>query len=166
MHDRNFKPAATQIESRPNFSSLLDEAPDSVKFTPPLPQGSYVAVVQPSWRKDNNRLGTEFHEFQFKLLQALEDVDQEELELWTLEHGSIGEKLYKRRFFITPDAVPYLDEFHQSCGIDLSKKVSRLLRNDEVGNNYVGVYLKHRAFTDGSNKIAVDIDRFFMIEEK
>jgi len=164
MHD--FKPrSATQIESRPNFSSLLDEAPTEVKFTPPLPQGSYVAVVQPAWRKDINQRGHEFHEFQFKLLQPFEDVDPVELEEWTRDHGSFADKLFKRRFFITPEAVPYLDEFHQACGIDLSKKVSRLLRNDEVGNCYVGVFLKHRTFADGSSKVAVDIDRFFQIQE-
>ncbi len=49
-----FKPA-TQIESRPNFSSLLDEAPTEVKFAPPIPPGSYVAVVQPAWTKDVNQ---------------------------------------------------------------------------------------------------------------
>lgn len=164
MH--GFKPkAATQIEARPNFSTLLDEAPTEVKFTPPLPQGSYVAVVQPAWRSDTNPKGNDFHEFQFKLLQPFDDVDAEELTAWIADHGPIDTKLYKRKFFITPEAIPYLDEFHQACGIDLTKKVSRLLRNDEVGNSYVGVYLKHRPYTDGSDKVAVEIERFFQVDD-
>lgn len=158
-----FKPA-TQIESRPNFSSLLDEAPTEVKFTPPLPQGSYAAVVQPSWRVDRNQKDTEFHEFQFKIVEAMEDVDSEELSDWITTNGSISEKMFKRRFFITPEAIPYLDQFHEACGVELKPGVSRLMRNDEVGNCYVGVYLKHRPFTDGSGKVAVDIDRFFPVE--
>jgi hypothetical protein len=159
-----FKPA-TQIESRPNFSSLLDEAPTEVKFAPPIPPGSYVAVVQPAWTKDVNQRGNEFHEFQFKLQQPFEDVDADELKAWISAHGPISEKVYKRRFFITPEAIPYLDEFHQACGVKLQKGVSRLLRNDEVGNCLVGVYMKHRPFTDGSGKVAVDVDRFFKVEE-
>lgn len=157
--------AATQIESRPNFSSLMDEAPTEVKFPPPIPQGSYVAVVQPVWHTDKNQKGTKFHEFQFKLFEPMQDVDSEELAEWTKEHGSISERIYKRRFFETSEAIPYLDEFHAACGVDLKSNVSRLLRNDEVGNCYVGVYMKHRPFTDGSNKVAVDIDRFFGVQE-
>ena len=163
MLDRNFKPA-TQIEARPNFSSLLDEAPTEVKWTPPIPQGSYVAVIQPGWTKTTSRKGDDVHEFNFKLIQPFEDVDEEELQTWINDNGPITEKIFKRQFYITPNAIPYLDEFHQASGIDLSKKVSRLLRNDEVGNHYIGVYLKHRPFSDGSGKVAVDIDRFFPVE--
>jgi hypothetical protein len=166
MHGRNFKPA-TQIESRPNFSSLLDECPGEVKFLPPVPQGSYVAVVQPGWRHETNtRTGTDYHEFLFKLIQALEDVDPDELE----EFGDISETILRRQFSITPKALPYLDDFHQACGLDLAKlqreNVSRLLRNDEVVNTYVGVYVKHRPWSDGSGKTSADIDRFFRIEEE
>ena len=163
-----FRPA-TQIESRPNFSSLLDECPSEVKFAPPIPQGSYVAIVQPQWRKDVNNKGNEFHEFSFKLFQAFEDVDEDELKEWTENHGDIGQRPLKRKFFVTHDALPYLDEFHEACGINLqeaaSKKMSRLLRNDEVGNSYVGVYIKHRLFNDGSGKKAVEVDRFFRVTE-
>ncbi len=161
-----FKPA-TQIESRPNFSSLLDEAPTEVKFAPPIPPGSYVAVVQPAWTKDVNQRGNEFHEFQFKLQQPFEDVDEDELKAWVAEHGPISQKVFKRRFFITPEAIAYLDDFHQACGLELNKLkgVNRTMRNDEVGNCLVGVYMKHRPFTDGSGKVAVDVDRFFKVEE-
>ena len=163
MLDRNFKPA-TQIESRPNFSSLLDEAPTEVKWTPPLPQGSYVAVIQPGWVKTQSKKGDDVHEFNFKLVQPFDDVDEAELAEWTRDNGPYTDRIFKRQFYITPAAIPYLDEFHQAAGLDLSRKISRLLRNDEVANSYIGVYLKHRPFSDGSGKVAVDIDRFFKVD--
>jgi hypothetical protein len=161
----SFKPA-TQIEGRPNFSSLLDEAPDSVVFPSPVPQGSYVAVVQPGWSKGTNaKSGIDFHEFKFKLMQPFDDVDADELK----EYGDITDTIYKRQFAITPKAIPYLDDFHAACGLNLVQlkagNVSRLLRNDEVVNTYVGVYIKHRPWNDNSGKVSAEIDRFFVVEE-
>lgn len=137
--------------SSPNFASILDESPTEVKVPPPLPAGSYICVVQglPEYGKSENT-GTEFWQYTFRPISALEDVDQDELN----EVGGFEGKTVKNKYWLTPDAIFMVDQLHQHCGIDMADGLSRRSRNEEIVNAQVMVVVKHGASKDGQRMFA------------
>ena len=83
-------------------------------------------------------------------MSAEDDVDEDELD----EAGGLENKTLRTTFYLTEDAVYRLDEFHEHCGIDISKPQSRKTRNDEVINAHVRAVVKHRSSEDGSRIFA------------
>lgn len=147
------------MSNTPNFSSILDEAPTEVVVPPPLPIGSYIAVVQGLPRIDKSaKKGTEFTEFTLRPISANEDVDQEQLEA----AGGFEGKTYKLTFYHTEDAIYRLDQFHEHCGIDLSNPLSRRRRSEEVVNAEVGIFITHSTSQDGT-RIYANISRTFPV---
>lgn len=137
--------------STPNFSSILDESPSEVAVPVPLPQGTYLCVVQGSPRYDKStKKGTDFVEFKLRPIAAEADVDEAELE----DAGGLEGKLLNATFYLTEDAVYRLDEFHSHCGIDLEDGSSRRSRNDAVMNAEVRAYVKHETSQDGTRIFA------------
>lgn len=134
-----------------NFASILDESPSEVKVPPPLSAGSYICIVQgqPEYGKAENT-GTEFVQFTYRPISALDDVDQDEL----AEIGGIEGKTIKNKYWLTPDAVFMLDQFHEHCGLDLSDGLSRRQRNEEVINAQILVVVKHATSKDGQRMFA------------
>lgn len=128
------------------FSSTLDEEPTEVVRPKPLPTGSYVFVVGPPRYDKSTKKGTEFTEFTLRAIAALDDVDQEDLN----EMGGFDGKTVRATFYHTDDAIYRLDEFHEHCGIDLTQKASRRVRNDECVNAQVIGVIRHKASQDGS----------------
>lgn len=125
---------------RPNFQSILDEAPDEVVRPKPLPVGTYTFVVGPPTYDKSAKKGTPLVSFMLRAIAAGEDVDDQDLEAM----GGLEGKTIRHTFYITEDAVYRLDEFHEHCGLDLSDTVSRRTRNDEVVNTQVRGYVGHR----------------------
>ena len=143
------------MNDKPNFSSILDEAPTEIDRPKPLPAGTYLCVIAgaPEYGKSSKK-GTDFAQFTLKPMQAEDDVDEDEL----AEAGGVDGKTLRTTFYLTEDAVYRLDEFHEHCGIDISKKASRKTRNDEVVNAHVRVVVKHRTSEDGS-RIYAEVSR-------
>lgn len=137
--------------TRPNFGSLLDEAPTEVDRPKPLPEGSYLWVVTGMPRYDkSSKKGTEFTEFLVKCLAAGEDVDPDQL----AEMGGIEDKTQKATFYHTEGSIFRLDEFHEHCGIDLSEEKSRRQRNEDCVNAQFVGYIRHEASNDGQSIFA------------
>lgn len=131
----------------PTFSSILDESPEEVLRPKPLPVGTYLCRVSGPVKYDKSqKKGTEFSEFTLIPIDALDDVDSDEL----AEAGGIDGKTLRNTFYHTEDAIYRLDEFHEHCGIDLSDGNSRRARNDEVINAEVLAVVKHTPSDDGS----------------
>lgn len=138
-------------KERPNFGSLLDEAPTEVDRPKPLPEGSYLWVVQGMPRYDkSSKKGTEFTEFSIKCLAAGEDVDAEML----AEMGGIEDKTQKLTFYHTEGSIFRLDEFHEHCGLDLNDAKSRRQRNEDCVNAQFVGYIRHEASNDGQTIFA------------
>lgn len=139
------------MNDKPNFSSILDEQPTEVDRPKPLPAGTYLCVVAgaPEYGKSSKK-GTDFAQFTLKPMSAEDDVDEDELD----EAGGLENKTLRTTFYLTEDAVYRLDEFHEHCGIDISKPQSRKTRNDEVINAHVRAVVKHRSSEDGSRIFA------------
>lgn len=128
------------MATRPNFGSLLDDAPDHVDRPKSLPAGSYEAVIG-RWEEGKSaRKGTPFVKFSLRITGALDDVDEEELEA----AGGAEGKSTSVTFYLTPESVYRLDSFHEHAGLDLRKKMKRSQRNDEVMNSGVGIVIEHR----------------------
>ncbi len=143
------------MNDKPNFASIMDEAPTEIDRPKPLPAGTYLCVVAgPAEKGKSSKKGTDFSMFTLKPLQAEDDVDEDEL----AEAGGIENKTLRATFYETPDAIYRLDEFHEHCGLDISKPMSRRMRNDEVVNCHVRAVVKHRTSEDGS-RIYAEIAR-------
>lgn len=137
--------------NQPNFATLLDEAPTEVVRPPARPAGTYITVVQGQPRYDkSSKKQTPFIEFTLKPIAAGEDVDAEELEAV----GGLDGWTIKAVYYLTEDSIFRLDEFHEHCGIDLSKPASRRQRSEEVQNQQVGAVIGHRASDDGKSVFA------------
>lgn len=137
--------------TQPNFASILDESPTEVKVPPPLPAGSYICVIQgqPEYGKAE-KTGTDFVQFTFRPIAALEDVDEEELK----EIGGFDGKTVRNKYWLTPDAAFMLDQLHEHCGLNLEDGMSRRQRNEEIVNAQVMVVIKHGTSNDGQRIFA------------
>ena len=130
----------------PNFSDLLDKPLDEVERPKPLPQGSYLCVVKGLPRQDKSRQKqTPFLEFLLQPVQALEDVDQDELE----EMGGLENKTIKATYYITEDAMWRLKKFFEDCGIETAGKTSMQSAEETVNKSVIAV-LRHEASQDGT----------------
>lgn len=130
----------------PNQADILDEAPTEVKLPPVLPEGTYTAIVFGPPNYDKYSTGTDYVEFTFKITGTEADVDEDEIEAM----GGVNGRTIKRKFSLTEDSVFILDQFHVDCGIDLADSSSRRVRNDEVINSEVRLYIKHKPSKDKS----------------
>lgn len=135
----------------PNFASILDDSPTEVKAPPPMPVGTYLCTIVGSAEYGKApQTGTDFAKFVLKPIQAADDVNEEELS----EIGGFDGKTLRATFWLTPDAVFMLDQFHEACGIDLDDGASRRTRNDAVVNRQVYAKVKHTASRDGKRIMA------------
>ncbi len=139
------------MNDKPNFASILDEAPSEVERPKPLPVGTYLCRVQgtPIYDKTTKK-GTDFVQFTLKPIAAEEDVDEDDLEAV----GGLDNKTLRLKFYLTEDAKFRLDDFHEHCGLDLSEPASRRTRNDEVINSEVRALVKHNPSNDGQTVYA------------
>ena len=134
----------------PHFASILDEAPTEINRPKPLPEGTYLCVVGQPEEGKSSKKGTPFIKFPLKPIAAMDDVDEAAL----VEVGGIESKNLSTTYYITPDAVFMLDQFHSHCGIDLGEEVSRRVRNSEVVNTQVLAVVKHRMSEDNTQSFA------------
>jgi hypothetical protein len=138
--------------TKPNFGSILDEAPTEVNRPKSLPTGTYTFVVGRWEEGKSSQKKTPFVKFGMRPIAAGDDVDPDELqEALTSADGTVadlGSKMMSITFYCTPDAIYRLDEFHEHCGLDLDEAVSRKMRNDEVANAQVEGYVAPRQQTD------------------
>ena len=135
----------------PNFASILDEAPTEVAAPQPMPQGTYVCIVQGVTYDKTTKKGTDYAEFTLRPVAAEADVDEDEL----AETGGLEGKTLRATFYLTEDAIYRLDEFHTHCGLDIANDgLSRRTRNDECINQEVRAFVKHETSQDGSRIFA------------
>ncbi len=122
------KPQA--VSSTPDFASVLDTPASEIERPKPLPRGTYHTIVQGQPRIDKSaKKGTEFSEFTLKILEPLDDVDEDEL----AAYGPVRDKTTRVTFYHTPNSVYRLKEFIEHCGIDTEKGSLRQLIAETPG---------------------------------
>ena len=131
----------------PNFGSVLDKPTTDIERPKPIPQGTYVLAVQGMPRFDKStKKQTEFVEFTCKILQAGEDVDEDELKAM----GGIGDKTLKHTFYLTENSIYRLKEFLID---DLKLEEEDTLRpmiEKAIGAQFVA-QIKHTPSDDGKS---------------
>ncbi len=142
----------------PNFGSILDRAPSEIEKPKPLPQGSYITQIvgQPRFDKSSKKR-TEFVEFTHKLLQAQDDVDEDELKAL----GGVKDKVMKNTFYLTESAAWRLKEFLGHCGIEEGDSLREMI--EETPGKQVGIFVNHEASQDGTSVFA-RVGKTFVVE--
>lgn len=148
------------MNDKPNFASILDEAPNEVVLPPAMPNGTYNFIIK-SWEDGRtSEKGNKSIDFNVIYQSAEDDVDEEDL---AAVGGCLG-KPAKLTFWITEDAVYRLDQFHEHCGLDLAEERSRKMRNDDViGQSFRG-FVKQKPSKDGTRMYS-NIERTLPAED-
>ena len=148
------------MNDKPNFASILDEAPNEVVLPPAMPNGTYNFIVK-GWEDGRtSEKGNKSIDFNVIYQSAEDDVDEEDL---AAIGGCLG-KPAKLTFWITEDAVYRLDQFHEHCGLDLTEERSRKMRNDDViGQSFRG-FVKQKPSKDGTRMYS-NIERTLPAED-
>lgn len=133
------------------FASILDKPVEEIEAPKPLPVGTYVAVVQgPPEHGKSAKKETPFVRFTYKILQAGEDVDTEELEAF----GELGEKTMKDTYYLTDEAGYRLKDTLANMGLELKDGQTMRALLDETPGCQLGIYVKHEASDDGQKVYA------------
>jgi hypothetical protein len=140
--------AATQ--AKPSFGSILDEPAQDAERPPNLPRGHYHTSVA-SFREDkSSQKGTEFIEYGLKIVEPLDDVDEEELE----EFGDTRNHVIPVRFYLTEKSKYRLKEFLEHCGVDLSDGKSFKQAIPEAVNCEIVAQVIHEPLQSGEGVMA------------
>ena len=146
------------MSGAPNFGAILDRQSSEVSRPKPLPVGTYLCVTQglPKFDKSTKK-GTEFVEWELKILQAMDDVDPEALEAsLTKGDGSravLSEKSIRATFYLTENSVWRLTKFLDDLGVE-EEGMSIRQRIDLTPGHQVLASLRHEASEDGENVFA------------
>jgi len=119
-----------------DFSSLLDMDLDAIERPPAKPAGTYKMRVNkmPESTKSREK-GTPGIEFNFSYVEAMGDVDPDDLEGVDITKGTA-----RYTFWVTEDALFMLKEFLQKMGFETSgERISTLL--PECVNREVFAYI-------------------------
>lgn len=142
----------------PNLADILDTPASEIERPKPLPVGSYVAMVKGRHREDvSSKKGTPFVEFTLQLLEAMDDVDPDDLqEALTKPSGDViplREKTVRATYYVTEDAKWRLKKFLTDLGID-ADGVSLKQMLDEAPGKHCRIVIKHQTSEDGEATFA------------
>lgn len=132
-----------------SFESILDMPSSEVERPKPLPVGSYVGIVQSHKFDRSTKKGTEYVEFTIKLIEALDDVDQEKLG----EQGGLGDKTLRATYYLTENSVWRLKDFLNHCEAG-DEDMTLRQRIAETPAKSITVKVRHEASQDGSQVYA------------
>lgn len=97
------------MSNQPNFGALLDAPSETVKRPPALPKGTYLLLVTKFEPTQSSQKKTDGIRYFFQPIQAGSDVDQTRL-----AGIDLNKKELREDFWVTPDALYRLTEFHAS----------------------------------------------------
>lgn len=142
------------MSDQSSFSDILNKSFDDIKF-PKIPVGTYVGVVKGLPRFDvSTKKQTPFAEVQIQLYQAMDDVDQDELEEFETESGPISEKTMPLTFWYKSEGgMNRLKTFITNCGIDLKGHTPTTALEATQGKTLL-VEVKHVNSQDGQSQFA------------
>lgn len=137
--------------SGPNFGAVLDKPSAEIERPKPMPIGTYIWAIVGMPRMDkSSKKQTEFVEFTAKPLQAMEDVDRDELK----EMGGLEDKTQRLTFYLTEASVYRLKEFlFDDLGLEDDGGPLRGKLEQTAGCQFAGV-IKHTPSDDGKSVYA------------
>jgi len=140
-------------QTMPNFASILDQPAADVKPPPLIPVGTYHTVIQglPEAGQSSQKQ-TDYLKFTHRIVAALDDVDQTDLEE-TFPEGITG-KTIDNTLYLTDKSLFMLTDMLKNCGIDFSEGISVRAAVDQTPNAEVGIVIKHEPSQDGQRIFA------------
>lgn len=156
------KQATALAPSRGSFSDILKTKASDVERPSPMPVGDYVVVVTGQPRQDKSaKKQTPFVEFTYKVLEAMESVDEEALDEWLTNNKGEKKKLtevtIKDTYYLVEKALFRLTDMLVACGvaevdddgeITSDKSIGQLI--EETAGSQLIVTMRHESFQDGS----------------
>lgn len=134
-----------------NFRDILSVPAASVKKPEPVPQGTYLCMVQKYETGESKKQKTPFVRIHMKPIQAQEDVDSGELENFGGTEA-LGKRSFTKDFYLTEDATYRLTEFlSEVVGVDLSGDKSLAEALQEVLQQQILVNIQHTMSDDGKD---------------
>lgn len=109
--------------SEVNFADLANTKVGDVEAPKALPPGHYAAIITGPMTERRAQSGNLGAQFPVKLVEALDDVDQEEL----AEIGGIPEKTYPLTFWLGANSLFILTNFGQAMGHSSDMNVVELI---------------------------------------
>lgn len=156
-----------------NFSSILDRKGVEIEKPKPLPVGTYATIIVGQPRYDvSSKKKTEFVELRHKMVQALEDVSQEDLATaLTLPDGTtkkLQDMELKATFYLTEGAAWRVKDYLRDLGwgeeLDAEDGPSLREMIESSAGKSVGVYVIHEPSQDGQSVFA-KIDKTVVLGE-
>lgn len=144
----------------PSFSPILSMKGADIEKPRPLPVGTYLAVVQGQPKMDkSSKKQTPYVEFSMKLMQAMDDVDQDDLaHALTKPSGEkvlLTDKALRLTYYLTPDSAWRIKQFlkrdlqiEDADSKDIGQQVS------EAPGCQCIVTVKHRVSENGEDTFA------------
>ena len=148
--------------SGPNFSEILSSAKlGEIEKPKPMPIGSYEAnIVKIEFDKSSQKK-TPLVRFHFSIVQALEDVSEDDLE----EFGDVVGKKAKTDFYLTDAALHMLQDFIlYHVGLDI-EGTSLEEAIPQCQNNVVGIRIKHEISQRDNETVFAVVDATFSMED-
>ncbi len=150
------------MADKPNFTELMNKPVEDAEKPKPAPAGTYLATIIKHEFGTSAKKGTPYLRFDFKLVAATDDVDEDLLE----EVGGqefLDKKSMRSEFYLTDDAMYRLREFLEEA---LELNISGRNFDDvvpETLNQQVLVSVAHSLSEDGKTTYA-NIDGFAKAE--
>lgn len=114
-----------------NFADLAQVRVGEVEKPKPLPDGHYLAQFTGPMKQHKARSGNVAMRFPFKLVQAGDDIDQDEL----AAAGGLPDKEFNLDFWMSPDARYRFTDFGKAMGasddLNLIELASWLIENNQ-----------------------------------
>lgn len=141
----------------PTLADIMEaESTGKVDRPKPVPQGSYLAkVVGMPERGTSEKKGTPFVRFSAELIEAQDDVDEDDLTEWCKRIDGTSRTLKGTpaprnglTFYTTPDAIWRLDKFYEDLGINEKGKTRNEISEDAVGQEFI-ININHTTSDDG-----------------
>ena len=139
-----------------SFTDILKTRSSEVERPSPMPPGEYVCVVQGQPRQDKSKeKQTPFVEFTYKVLEAMESVDQDNLDEWLTnkkgEKKKLSEVTIKDTYYLTENSLWRLTDMLKACGLETEEgdaSIGQLI--EEAAGNQLIVTIRHESSKDGS----------------
>jgi hypothetical protein len=148
------------IMAEVDFEALLDVNADDIQPPTPLPQGHYTGVIQRYEQIVSSQKGTPGIKYYIQLREAMDDVDEDELEDF-LKEQNLQDKKLEHTVWITEKAMMMVKDFFQHAGIDTSGQNLKDLVTEAIGQE-IGVFVTQE--TSQNDRVFNRIDRTFKPE--
>jgi hypothetical protein len=120
-----------------------------------MPVGDYVVVVTGQPRQDKSaKKQTPFVEFTYKVLEAMDSVDTDQLDEWLTnkkgEKKKLSEVTIKDTYYLTENSLWRLTDMLKAAGLDTESDMSLGQLIEEAPGNQLIVTMRHESFQDGT----------------